>query len=75
MLTIQLSDAKHDRLKVLAQHRHMSVDKLIDELSTQALAESDSEARFRALSASGDPTRGLELLDKLDTQFSKKLSG
>ncbi len=70
-LTIQLSDAKHNRLKVLAQHRHMSVNKLIDELSTEALAEFDSEACFRALSAGGDPAGGLVLLDKLDAHFSE----
>ncbi len=71
-LTTQISDDKHGRLKVLAQHHHMSVNKLIDELSTQALAEFDSEARFRALTVSGDPARGLGLLDKLDTHFSER---
>ncbi len=44
----------------------MSVNKLIEEISTQTLAEFDSETRFRTLAASGDVKRGLELLDKLD---------
>lgn len=70
-LTIRIPDEKHGRLKALAKHRHVSVNKLIDELSTQALAEFDSEIRFRALSASGDPDRGLGLLDKLDRHFSR----
>ncbi len=70
-LTIRIPDEKHGRLKALAKHRHVSVNKLIDELSTQALAEFDSEVRFRALAASGDADRGLELLDKLDRLFSK----
>lgn len=42
---------------------------LIEELSTQALAEFDSEIRFRALAATGDTQRGLELLGKLDQHF------
>lgn len=69
-LTIRIPDDKHSRLKALAKYRHVSVNKLIDELSTQALAEFDSEVRFRALAARGDPARGIEILDKLDTHFS-----
>lgn len=38
----------------------------MEELSTQALSEFDSEVRFRALAATGDRKKGLELLDKLD---------
>lgn len=70
-LTIRIPDDKHNRLKALAKHRHVSINRLIDELSTQALAEFDSEVRFRAFAANGDPARGLELLDKLDSCFSK----
>ncbi len=71
-LTIRMPDNKHNRLKALAKHRRMSVNKLIEEFSTQALAEFDSEVRFRALAARGDTVRGLELLDKLDTHFSER---
>ena len=70
-LTVRLPDDKHSRLKALAKHRHVSVNKLIEELSTQALAEFDSEVRFRALAATGDTQRGLELLDKLDQHFEE----
>ncbi len=70
-LTVRIPDDKHSRLKSLAQHRHVSVNKLIEELSTQALAEFDSEVRFRALAASGNIDKGLNLLDKLDAHFSK----
>jgi len=70
-LTIRIPDDKHDRLKALARHRHISVNKLMEELSTQALAEFDSEVRFRALASRGDISKGLELLDKLDEYFSK----
>ena len=68
-LTIRMADEKHNRLKALAQHKKISVNKLIEELSTQALAEYDSEIRFRALAASGNPARGLEILNKLDAHF------
>ncbi|GBE46050.1 hypothetical protein BMS3Bbin11_01145 [bacterium BMS3Bbin11] len=70
-LTIRIPDDKHGRLKSLAQYRHVSVNKLIEELSTQALAEFDSEVRFRALAAKGDTEKGLKLLDKIDSYFSK----
>ncbi len=70
-MTIRIPDDKHSRLKALARYRHVSVNKLVEELSTQALAEFDSEVRFRALAARGDVVKGLELLDKLDRHFSK----
>ncbi len=69
-LTVRIPDDKHSRLKALAEHRHISVNKLIEELSTQALAEFDSEVRFRALASKGDIKKGLELLDKLDSYFT-----
>ena len=71
-LTVRLPDDKHGRLKALARHRHMSVNKLIEELSTQALTEFDSEVRIRALAASGNIDKGLKLLDELDKHFSKE---
>nr|VFJ61355.1 MAG: HicB family protein [Candidatus Kentron sp. FW] len=67
VLTIRIPDDKHKRLKTLAEYRQVSINKLIDGLSTQVLAEFDSEVRFRALAARGDPARGIELLDKLDS--------
>ena len=70
-LTIRMPDDKHSRLKALAQYRHLSVNKLIEELSTVALAEFDSNVRFRALAASGNISKGLELLDKIDAHYSK----
>ena len=47
-LTIRLSDEKHERLRQLAERRKISMNKLLDELSTIALAELDAETRFRA---------------------------
>ena len=68
-LTVRLPDDKHERLKALAARRKVSVNKLMEELSTQALAEFDSEVRFRALAASGRARKGLDVLDKLDDHF------
>ena len=70
-LTVRLPDDKHQRLKALAKHRHISVNKLMEELSTQVLAEFDSEVRFRALAAVGDARRGLDLLNKLDRSVGR----
>jgi predicted transcriptional regulator len=65
-LTIRLPDDKHERLKDLAQSRGISINKLIEELSTVALAEFDAFTRFKAMAAMGNPQEGLRLLDKLD---------
>jgi predicted transcriptional regulator len=65
-LTIRLPEEKHARLRHLAQHRAMSVNKLIEELATISISEFDAEMRFRALAARGSVQKGLALLDKLD---------
>ena len=70
VLTIRLPEEKHERLKALAKARGMSLNKLIEELSTIALAEYDAETRFRALVARGNPQEGIAILDKLDSHFS-----
>lgn len=65
-LIIRLPDAKRDRLKLLARSRKLSVTKLIDEMTTAALAEFDAQTRFkmRAARGTGKRKRGLELLAK-----------
>jgi len=65
-LTIRLPDEKHNRLKQLAQAKGISVNKLIEELSTIALAEFDANTRFKAMAATGNPEEGLRILPKLD---------
>ncbi len=67
-LTIRLPDDKHIRLKKLAESQGLSVNKLIEELSTIALVEFDTHTRFKLLAAQGNPEKGLRLLDKLDFQ-------
>ena len=65
-LTIRLPNEKHLRLKELAQTRGISVNKLIEELSTIALAEFDAYTRFKAMTVTGNPETGLRILSKLD---------
>lgn len=71
-LTIRLPEDKHRRLRQLAKHRSMSVNKLVEELATISIAEFDAETRFRALAERGSPSQGLALLEKLDRNFSSK---
>jgi predicted DNA-binding ribbon-helix-helix protein len=72
VLTIRVPDGKHQRLKNLAKSRGISVNKLIEELSTVALAQHDAEMRFRVLAARGSAARGLSLLERLDRAFARK---
>jgi predicted DNA-binding ribbon-helix-helix protein len=71
-LTIRIPEGKHARLRSLARARGISINKLIDELATVALAQHDTEARFRALAARGSKTKGLALLAKLDREFARR---
>ena len=65
-LTIRLPDDKRQRLKALAASRHISINKLIDELATIALVEYDAKTRFITRSQKATAQNGLELLDLLD---------
>ena len=71
-LTIRLPDDKHLRLRKLAKHRSMSINKLTEELATISIAEFDAETRFRTLAARGSAKKGLAILDKLDAAFVRK---
>lgn len=65
-LTLRLPDDKHARLKSLARRRGTSVNRLIEEMATVAIAEADAETRFalRAERGRGKVDRGLALLRK-----------
>jgi predicted DNA-binding protein len=65
-LTIRIPDDKHERLKALAKSRGISVNKLMEELSTVILTEFDAYTRFQAMAARGKPSEGLKRLDQLD---------
>jgi predicted transcriptional regulator len=67
-LTIRMPDDKHSRLKQLAESRGISINKLIEELSTIALTEFDAFNRFKLMAGQGNLAEGLRLLDKLDNR-------
>ena len=67
-LTVRIPEAKHARLRVLARARGISINRLMDELATVALAEHDTEIRFRARAARGKRSVGLALLKQLDSE-------
>ena len=71
-MTIRLPDDKHERLKLLADQRGLSLNKLIEEWSTIALTEFDAESRFRRLAARGNAKKALRVLDKLDAALGKR---
>jgi predicted transcriptional regulator len=71
-LTIRLPDEKHAKLKQLAQSKGVSVNKLIEELSTIALTEFDAYTRFKAMAITGNAEEGLRILAKLDTLAERR---
>ena len=64
-LTIRIPTEKHERLRELARFRNVSLNRLMDELATIALAEFDARNRFAARAARGDPDAALRLLNQL----------
>lgn len=73
-MTIRIPDDTHARIKHLARHRGMSVNRLIEELSVIAVTQHDAEAGFRALAARGSARNGLAILEKLDRAFGAERS-
>lgn len=65
-LTIRLPDDTAERLKVLAKYQGLSVNKLMEELSVQAVASFDAESRFHAWAAQAERGAALAVLDRLD---------
>jgi hypothetical protein len=65
-LTVRLPDETAMRIKSLAQMRGLSVNKLIEQMSTQMLTAWDTETRFRAMASSGNISQALAVLDRLD---------
>lgn len=70
-LTVRLPNHTSDRLKSYARSRGQSVNKLIEEMSVQALAVWDTETRFYAMSKLGDIPQALAILDRLDAEDKK----
>ncbi len=68
-MTIRLADEQHERLKMLASHKGVSLNKLFEEFSTRILMEYEAEAQFRLRVARADPERAKAILRKLDKHF------
>jgi len=64
-VTFRLPDNKYERLKELAKSQNISVNRLLDELTTIAISNYDSKTRFEARALKGDIKKGLDILDKL----------
>jgi len=71
-MTIRIPDKKHERLRLLAERHGVSLNKLVDEWASMALAQFDTENRFEIRAARGNSKRGLALLNKLDQAFAVK---
>jgi hypothetical protein len=71
-MTIRLPDAKQERLRLLAERHGVSLNKLVDEWASMALAQFDAATRFIARAARGNVERGLALLDKLDRSSARR---
>ena len=69
-LHLRIPDEKHQRLKELAKSKNMSVNKLLEELTTIALTEYDLETRFRVRASRGSREKALDVLDKLKQDFA-----
>ena len=73
-MTIRIPDGKHQRLRRLAQSHGVSLNKLVDEWASMALAQFDAETRFHARAARGNAARGLALLDKVDRALERPIA-
>ncbi len=71
-LHLRIPDEKHQRLKELARSKNMSVNKLLEELTTMALAEYDLETRFKLRASRGSTEKALEVLEKLKQDFADR---
>ena len=68
-LHLRIPDEKHQRLRELAKSRNISVNKLLEELTTMALTEHDLETRFKLRASRGSTEKALLVLDKLKQNF------
>ncbi len=73
-VTLRLPDDTCQRLKQLAASRGISLNKLLEELGTAALAAHDAETRFRAMAGGADRQRALAVLDRLDALDRERAS-
>ena len=66
-LSVRLPDDIASRLKSLAHSRNISLNKLMNELSTRILVEEEAQQQILAAQLRGKRKRGLQMLDELDS--------
>jgi len=66
-LSVRLPDDIANRLKSLVHSRNISLNKLMNELSTRILVEEEAKQQFLAAQLRGKRERGLRMLDELDS--------
>ena len=71
-LTVQLPDEKHSRLLRRPRARHVTLDRLLEEVSSAVIADSEAQAHFAARAKRGSPAQGLKILDKLGKAFARR---
>ncbi len=72
-LTISLPEDTARRLKALAASRGVSLDELMEEMSTAALTAYDAETRFNAMAAKNGRDAALEVPARLDRDEQTQL--
>ena len=70
VLTLRLPEDMANRLKSVAESRGMSVNRLLTEISVQAISTYDAETRFKTMAAKGNIPAALAILDRLDGKMS-----
>ena len=71
-LTLRLPEELALRLKSVAEARGMSVNKLVTEISVQAITSYDTETRFKAMAAKASLPVALAVIDKLDRHLAQE---
>lgn len=59
-------------MRQLAQHHGVSLNKLVDEWASMALAQFDAETRFLVRAAPGSARRGLALLNHINQRLAQR---
>jgi hypothetical protein len=65
-ITLQIPEGEHQKLKTLSEQRGISVNQILNEMTTLLLDDFDAETRFkvRARRGNGKTERGLQILAK-----------
>lgn len=67
-ITLRIDEEKHHRLKQMAKQKGITLNRLIDEMTSLMLSEFDLKIRYktRFLRGQGKVERGLDLLKKAE---------